>query len=256
MMVLHSLILGNGEPLIILHGFLGMGDNWKSLANKFAENYQVHLVDQRNHGRSFHSDDFSYELMTEDLMNYMRHHGLEGAYILGHSMGGKTGMLFSVEYPEKVKKLIVADIGPKYYPPHHQSILDALGEVDFSTMKSRGEIEETLKKYIPEMGIRQFLLKSVYRKSRDELAFRFNFPVLEDQYDEVGVALPPRTMFEGQVLFLKGALSGYISSADEDLITAHFPNSRIQVVQRASHWLHSENPSDFYDYVAGFLEND
>lgn len=256
MKVLHSLVLGNGEPLIILHGFLGMGDNWKSLANKFAVKYQVHLVDQRNHGRSFHSDDFSYELMSKDLMNYMKHHKLERACILGHSMGGKTGMLFSVEHPEKVKKLIVADIGPKYYPPHHQSILDALGEVDFGTMTSRGEIEETLKPYIPEMGIRQFLLKSVYRKSRDELAFRFNFPVLEDRYEEVGVALPPRTMFDGEVLFLKGAYSGYISTADEDLIRAHFPNSRIQVVERASHWLHAENPTDFHDYVAGFLEND
>ncbi|MCA0933530.1 alpha/beta fold hydrolase [Lutimonas saemankumensis] len=256
MSVLHSLILGKGEPLIILHGFLGMGDNWKTLANRFAEDFQVHIVDQRNHGRSFHSDDFSYELMSEDLMNYMNHHHLESAHILGHSMGGKTGMLFSVEYPEKVKNLIVADIGPKYYPPHHQSILDALGEVDFETMTSRAEIEQTLKKHIPDMGIRQFLLKSVYRKTPDELAFRFNFPVLEDLYEEVGVPLPPRTIFEGKVLFLKGALSGYITSADEDLIMAHFPNSRIQVVQRASHWLHSENPSDFYDYVVGFLEND
>ena len=165
-------------------------------------------------------------------------------------------MLFSVDHPERVKKLIVADIGPKYYPPHHQSILDALGEVDFSQVKSRSEVEAILKKYIPEMGIRQFLLKNVYRKSPEELAFRFNFEVLEDRYDEVGVALPPRTIFEGKVLFLKGALSGYISGADTDLIEAHFPNSKIQVVQRASHWLHSENPSDFYDYVAEFLEND
>lgn len=256
MKLLHSLIMGDGEPLIILHGFLGMGDNWKTLANKFAEKYQVHLVDQRNHGRSYHSDDFSYELMSADLLNYMNYHHLECAYILGHSMGGKTGMLFSVEFPEKVKKLIVADIGPKYYPPHHQSILDALGEVDFDTTTSRGQVEEILKKYIPEMGIRQFLLKSVYRKSPDELAFRFNFPVLEERYDEVGVALPPRTMFEGEVLFLKGALSGYITDEDEDLIMAHFPNSRIRVVQKASHWLHAENPSDFYDYVVGFLEND
>jgi len=256
MKLLHSVISGKGQPLLILHGFLGMGDNWKSLANKFSEKFEVHVIDQRNHGRSFHDDDFSYELMVEDLLNYMDYHQLERVDVLGHSMGGKTGMLCAVEHPERIQKLIVADIAPKFYPPHHQEILDALGEVDFKKISSRSEIDEILKKYISEMGIRQFLLKNVYRKEKNQLAYRFNLEVLEEHYDEIGVALPPRSLFEGSVLFLKGALSGYIHEQDTDLISAHFPNSRIVTVANASHWLHAENPNDFYHNVVEFLEKD
>lgn len=256
MSLLHSLVLGSGEPLLILHGFLGMGDNWKSLGSKFAERYQVHLIDQRNHGRSFHTEDFSYELMVEDLLAYMEHHGLEKAHLLGHSMGGKTAMLFAVTHPERMGKLVVADIAPKYYPQHHQFILQALHAVDFSRVSSRNEIEEVFKRYIPEQGIRQFLLKNVYRKHKQGLAYRFNLDSLEEHIEEIGVSLPPRAVFEGATLFLKGADSGYIAPDDESLIHAHFPHSRIAVITNAGHWLHAENPSDFYRAVAGFLEND
>ena len=256
MELLHSSISGEGFPLIILHGFLGMGDNWKSLANKFSDTYEVHVLDQRNHGRSFHDDDFSYELLVEDLLFYLDVHELKNIHVLGHSMGGKTAMLFAVEHPDRVKKLMVADIAPRFYPPHHQMILDALGEVDFKKINSRSEIDKILQKHIPETGIRQFLLKNVYRKEKEEFAFRFNLKALEEHYDEIGVALPPRTMFEGPVLFLKGALSGYINEQDKDLISAHFPNSKIVTIANSGHWLHAENPIDFYNNVVEFLEND
>ena len=115
-MILHSNIMGKGQPFVILHGFLGMGDNWKTLAGQFAEDgYEVHLVDQRNHGRSFHDEHFTYEIMANDLKEYCDAKGLDKIILLGHSMGGKTAMWFAVNYPERVSKLLVADIGPKYF---------------------------------------------------------------------------------------------------------------------------------------------
>ena len=254
MQLLHSIILGEGQPLIILHGFFGMGDNWKTLANKFTEKCQVHVVDQRNHGRSFHSDEFSYELTVEDLLFYIEHHHLENVHLLGHSMGGKTVMLFAVEYPEKVDKIVIADIAPRFYPPHHHFIIEALNAVDFKKVNSRNDIDLIFQKYIPELGIRQFLAKNVYRKSKDEFAYRFNLECLSDCFDEVGVGLPPIAQFYGQALFLKGENSGYISNEDEHLIATHFPKSEIKVVKNAGHWLHAENPEDFYNYIIEFLE--
>lgn len=251
--ILHSKILGEGKPLLILHGFLGMSDNWKTLGNKFAENYQVHLIDQRNHGRSFHSDEFNYEVLVEDLLQYMKHHNLEKVHLLGHSMGGKTVMFFAIEHPEKVEKLVVADIGPRYYSAHHHDILDGLNAIDMPKMTSRKEIEAILSHYISEIGVRQFLLKNVYRVSKDEFGFRFNLASLTENYDEIGIALPPLTSFEGETLFLRGENSGYIDDNDRNLIEAHFPNSEIVTVKSAGHWLHAENPSDFYDYVVKFL---
>ena len=144
MEILHSKILGSGQPLLILHGFLGMSDNWKTLGNKYAENFEVHLIDQRNHGRSFHSPDFTYTLLVDDLKNYIEYYKLENCILLGHSMGGKTAMQFALTHPGLLTKLIVADIAPKTYPAHHQYILKALSEVDFSIQKTRKDIEFTL----------------------------------------------------------------------------------------------------------------
>lgn len=254
MEILHSRILGEGKPLLILHGYFGMGDNWKTHGNNFAKDgFEVHLIDQRNHGRSFHSDAFDYELMVEDLHNYIQHYNLENVNLIGHSMGGKTVMLFAVEYPELVDKLVVADISPRMYPPHHHDILDALNSVDFAIHNSRKLVDEQLKKLIPEMGVRSFLTKSLYWKEKGQLAFRFNLQSLTENNNEVGVALPSFTIFEGETLFLKGKNSGYISTEEEPIIEAHFPNSKIVTIANAGHWLHVENPKDFYKEVFEFL---
>ena len=252
--ILHSKILGQGEPLLILHGYFGMGDNWKSLANKFADDFQVHLIDQRNHGRSFHTDDFSYELMVEDLENYIHHHQLENVNLLGHSMGGKTVMLFATLFPKMVNKLIIADISPRYYSTHHQFILEALNKVDFSQVNKRNEVKEIFSNFIDEEGVKQFLLKNVYWIEKGKLAYRFNLESLTENVEEVGVALPSFSMFEGETLFLKGANSGYISTNDIPLIEAHFPKAQIKTIKNAGHWLHAENPVDFYNEVILFLD--
>jgi len=253
-MILHSQIIGQGKPLLILHGFLGMGDNWKSLGNKFTESgFEVHLVDQRNHGRSFHSDTFSYSLMVDDLKEYCDYHKLDKINLLGHSMGGKTAMLFAVSFPQKVTKLIIADIGPKAYPQHHQDIIKALFSLDFSEIKTRGEADKVLSEYIKEIGIRQFLLKNLYWIEKGQLGLRINLSVLAARIEEVGKALPEDTIYRGEVLFLKGSKSGYIEKKDEILIEKHFPNFQICAVSEAGHWLHAENPSEFYEYVVNFL---
>lgn len=253
-MILHSTILGEGQPFIFLHGFLGMSDNWKTLGTKFSEEgYEVHLVDQRNHGRSFHSDEFNYEVMVADLKQYCEEYQLKDFVLLGHSMGGKTAMLFAVEYPELVSKLIVADISPRYYPAHHDDILNGLSALDFQTLKSRGEADEVLSHYVSNLGIRQFLLKNLYWKEKGVLALRMNLEVLKEQSGEVGEPLPMHAKFEKDTLFLRGDRSEYIALQDESLIHSHFPKSKIVTISNAGHWLHAENPAEFYAEVSNFL---
>ncbi|PHQ56162.1 MAG: alpha/beta hydrolase [Lutibacter sp.] len=253
MEVLHSIILGKGQPLLILHGYFGMSDNWKSLGVQFAENFEVHLIDQRNHGRSFHTDEFDYELLVEDLYNYIQQSKLEKVILLGHSMGGKVVMQFAVTYPELVHKLIVVDISPKYYKPHHEYILAGLNAVNFELHTTRKKVEEVLKIDIKEQGVLQFLLKNVYWKSKGKLAFRFNLQSLTENNSEVGEGLPSFTHFDGETLFLSGENSKYITSGDIPLITAHFVNSQIVTVKNAGHWLHAENPIQFFDEVVRFI---
>ena len=253
MELLHSTIVGEGKPLLILHGYFGMSDNWKTLGMKYAENFQVHLIDQRNHGRSFHSYDFDYELLVEDLHFYIEYHRLNKIAILGHSMGGKVAMFFAVSYPDYVDKLIVADIAPKYYEPHHETILAALNAVNFDIQYSRSAVDELMQLYIKDVGIRQFLLKNVYWKDKGKLAFRFNVQSLTENNAEVGEALPSFTSFEGPTLFLKGENSNYILKEDQALIEAHFPQSEIVTIANAGHWLHAENATDFFNESQKFL---
>ena len=214
-MILHSNIIGKGQPFIILHGFLGTGDNWKTLAKQFSEaNFEVHLVDQRNHGRSFHSNDFDYELMAEDLKLYCEDNNLNHIVLLGHSMGGKTAMLFATKYPKLVSKLLVADISPRYYPVHHDAILEGLIKLDFSKITSRGQADEELSKYVHEIGTRMFLLKNLYWVEKGQLGLRMNLEVLKENVSEVGEALPAHSTFEKETLFLRGDRSEYIGEAD------------------------------------------
>jgi pimeloyl-ACP methyl ester carboxylesterase len=253
-MLLNSTIIGQGKALIIAHGYFGMGDNWKAMATRFANNFEVHVLDLRNHGRSFHSDDFNYDLMVEDLYKYINHYQLESIALLGHSMGGKLAMLFAVSFPELVSKLIVVDISPKYYPPHHDFILNALNKVDFNKITSRREIAEILKTDIDDESVVQFLLKNVYWKTKTQLAYRFNLKSLTENNNEVSEPLPAFTSFDKSSLFLKGENSGYISKDDEALIKNHFPKAYIVSIKKSGHWIHADNPEDFYKEVSDFLK--
>ncbi|WP_335965661.1 alpha/beta fold hydrolase [Galbibacter sp. PAP.153] len=254
MRTLKSKIIGKGKPLLILHGFLGMSDNWKTLGTKYAEaGFEVHLIDLRNHGRSFHSEDFSYEVMVDDILNYCDLNNLEDINIIGHSMGGKVAMLLAVTQPELIKRLLVADIAPKYYPPHHQDILNGLNALDFDKITSRTEADEQLSDYISDWGTRQFLLKNLYWKTKETLAFRFNLSVLSNAQEEIGEPLPSQKSFNGKTLFLRGSKSEYISPNDTDIIHTHFPNAKIETVENAGHWLHAENPKQFFEKSLHFL---
>lgn len=253
-MKLYSNVFGEGQPFVVLHGFLGMGDNWKTLSKQFAEsNFEMHLVDQRNHGRSFHSDDFDYHLMAEDLKEYCESNNLKDIILLGHSMGGKTAMLFAATYPELVEKLIIADISPRYYPIHHDAILEGLCSLDFSEIKSRSKADKALSHYVRDAGTRMFLLKNLYWVEKGQLGLRMNLEALKENVSEVGEALPIHATFDKDSLFLRGDRSEYISEADESIIHKHFSNSEIVTINDAGHWLHAENPEDFYQAVINFV---
>jgi pimeloyl-ACP methyl ester carboxylesterase len=253
--MLHSRIEGEGKPLIIIHGFLGMSDNWKSFGSLYAaEGFQVHMLDLRNHGKSFHSDEFNYTIMANDVLEYCQHYNLSNISIIGHSMGGKVAMLFATTHPDLLEKLIVADIGPKYYAPHHQDILAGLNAVDFSEKPDRANVEETLYPFIPDFGTRQFLMKNLYWKEPGQLAFRFNLPVFMAKIETIGEALLAENHFDKPTMFIRGGNSKYILDSDVAEIQKHFPNFKLATIPNVGHWLHAENPKLFFEETAAFLK--
>lgn len=256
-MKLHSNISGAGTPMIILHGFLGMSDNWKTLGKDFSDaGFEVHLVDQRNHGRSPHSDEFNYLSMAKDVKEYIDQHNLENTVLIGHSMGGKTAMTAACLFPHVVKKLVVVDITPKYYAPHHQQILQGLQALNVAELSSRGEAEDLLSQYVPEADVRLFLLKNLYWKSKGKLALRMNLDALISNIENIGEALPSDYSYGGPTLFIKGENSNYIKpEEDAREIERHFPSSEIKVIPGAGHWVHAENKDAFFSTAQDFLHN-
>ena len=253
-MKLHFKKIGAGQPLLIIHGLFGSSDNWGTLGKKFAENHTVYLIDQRNHGHSNHDEIMNYEAMAEDLMELINDENIKDPILLGHSMGGKTAMTFTQKFPSVLSKLIVADIGVKGYPMHHEHIIEGLNNIDLNVVKSRGEATKILANYVKEFGIQQFLLKNLFWKEKGILAWRMNIPVIVKNMSSI-LGEVPNLASQTTTLFLRGEKSNYILEDDFDNISDVFPNSTFETIYNAGHWLHAENPNDFYSIVSEFIEN-
>jgi len=243
----------SGPNLIILHGLFGMLDNWHSLAVRFGNEFQTWTIDQRNHGKSPHSEYINYNILAADLLDFCDQHFIKQPIILGHSMGGKAAMQFAMNYPEVISKLIVVDIAPKKYPENgHDVIIEALNALDLKSIKSRKDADEALKAKIPEEGVRQFLLKNLTREG-DNYILKMNLPSLSHNYDKLSENIVVRMTFEKDSLFIRGAKSKYILDPDIPEILKAFPKAQFVTIPGAGHWVHAEAPDLFYDSVMKFL---
>ena len=244
---------GEGEPIFILHGLFGSLDNWQTLGKKLAESHKVYLIDQRNHGKSPHSDSFSYHDMAEDLAELIRNENLDKITIMGHSMGGKTAMTFAVEYPNLLKKLIIVDIAPKKYPPHHDEIIDALYSLDLPSISSRREADEIMKHSIENDGTRLFLLKNLNREKEGGYSWKMNLDMLSNEIEKVIDVTEIPFPISIPSLFIRGGSSGYILDSDFEKIDQLFPNSEIETIEGAGHWVHAEKPQELFESVMEFI---
>lgn len=252
-MKLYHRELGEGKPLIILHGLFGSSDNWMSVAKALEKNFKIYLLDLRNHGDSPHSDEFDYTAMAEDLEEFIDTHNIENPSILGHSLGGKMAMKFAITNTSKWDKLIVVDIAPRAYTVQHETILKALKSVDIANLKSRGEADKQLSAYIDNKGVRQFLLKNLSRKEDGQYEWKLNLRVIDEKIENVGEGIEEQLAIERDVLFIRGANSDYINNKDNILIVQLFPKAQVKTVENAGHWVHAEQPKAVVELVTDFL---
>ena len=246
---------GQGEPLIILHGLLGSSDNWRAMSKSLAQHFAVYSLDLRNHGQSPHAGEMNYTVMAEDIREFIETHDLMRVFLLGHSMGGKIAMQFAAAYPEEVAKLVVIDIAPKAYPPSQKPLLAALRALDLTRIGSFGDADIALKPAIPETALRQFLIKNLSRDETGRFRWRIGLDEITANYDALtlGIAIDPP--FEKPACFIRGGRSDFIADEDAALIRQGFPRARIEMIERAGHWVQSEAPEEFYRTVVRFLSS-
>ena len=254
-MELNYKVFGEGKDLIILHGLFGSLDNWITLAKQWSQSYKVWILDQRNHGKSPHSDEFSYPLMANDLRVFMEKHAITDPMVLGHSMGGKTAMEYAIQWPDSLSKLIVVDIAPVKYEVHHYKILEALNSVDPAHIQSRNEADEILQKLINDFGIRQFLLKNLERNADGTYQWKFNLKVLEKEILPISEWAISEGSCQKPTLFVKGERSNYILPEYAASILQKFPNYDLEEIAGAGHWVHAEKAEIFYNVVSDFIKD-
>lgn len=260
---------GEGAPIVIVHGLYGASDNWVNIGRHLADTFEVFLIDQRNHGRSPHSESHNYYLMVGDLHEFFEKHNIEKAVLIGHSMGGKTVMQFAHQYPEKVSGLIVLDIAPKSYVQlakenkseiSHYSILKAMKSIDFYVINNRNDVDRELEKSIKNIKIRQFLLKNIHRDKNNFLSWSLNIDALYQNLDEILNGMDTDFYHSGDaitgfpVLFIRGANSKYIVDRDLERIETIFPYFEIKTIDNAGHWLHTEQPQELISLIINFLK--
>lgn len=244
--------LGQGQPMIILHGIFGSSDNWLTQAKLLSAHYRVFLVDQRNHGQSPHDDAFDYAVMVADLLEFIDTHRLENPIIIGHSMGGKVAMNFAVAYPDKLEKLIVVDIAPRPYNLEHYVIIDGLKAVPIQQLASRNDADAALVPYVPEPDVRQFLLKNLQRKAEGGFSWKINLPVIDKNLSNIGLDLQFEGTFEKPTLFIRGGKSKYVRDKDMARILEVFPMAIMETLD-TGHWVQAEKPKEFVEVVERWL---
>ena len=246
---------GHGPDVVSLHGLFGSQENLGAINRSLAEQFRVHGLDVRNHGRSPHSDDMNYALMAADVVEYLDDHHLQQVDLLGHSMGGKIAMTVALMIPERVRKLVVMDIAPVDYPPRHDEVLHGLSSVDLSALNTRSEAENLLSPYVKEKDVRQFLLKNLYRDENRQYQWRINLESIQKNYHEIMKGQSSEKPFEGDTFFLKGGDSDYILSEHRAHVLSLFPKASVKVIPGTGHWLHAQKPELVSRSIKRFLES-
>ena len=239
--------------LLILHGFLGSADNWKSLARAFSAHFSVYTLDCRNHGRSFHAETMTYADMAEDVSRVLDDKGLDQVMIMGHSMGGKTVMQALTQFPERFLKAVIVDIAPREYALHHQSLLAHMQALKITDVQSRSELDDRLKAGASSKMVRSFVLKNLVRVSERDFEWRCNVPVLCREYPKIMAKVMIETDITVPACFIKGELSDYVSLEDEQFIKERFQKVTIETIPGAGHWVHADGPDLFLKHALGFL---
>ena len=244
---------GEGHPIIVIHGLFGTMENLGMITRQLKDDYLVYAIDLPNHGRSAHTDEVSLASMANVIVNWMDGLGLEQVHILGHSLGGKVGMEIALRQPERINRLVVADIAPVQYQRRHDDVFQGFRSVDLSSIQNRNDADKAMLAHVDEASTRSFLLKNLH-KADDQWQWRMNLDALERHYGNIISAnTTDFSAFENPVLFVKGENSDYILPEHKDTIVKHFPQASVKIIHNTEHWLHAEKPDIFSGIVKRFL---
>lgn len=244
--------LGQGQPVVMLHGIFGSSDNWLTSSRMLSSHFHTYALDLRNHGHSPHGEEFDYPTMVADVLAFMEEHQIKDPVVVGHSMGGKVAMNLAVGHPDKVQKLIVVDIAPKQYNMENYVILQALNAIEIDKVTTRQQADDALSQFVPESDVRQFLLKNLQRKPDGGFKWKLNLPAITANIAKIGLPLQFEGTFAKPSLFVRGSRSEYIKNHDFERIRKIFPAAQFETLD-TGHWVPAEKPNEFVEVITNWL---
>ncbi|MGB1199731.1 MAG: alpha/beta fold hydrolase [Thalassotalea sp.] len=244
---------GQGEPVILIHGLFGSLENLNVIANALSDHFLVTNIDLRNHGRSPHAATMDYPSMAHDVIDLMDNLNIEQAHIVGHSMGGKVAMQLAHLFEDRVNRLVVLDIAPVAYQARHTEIFKALKNVASQNIADRKHADKLMQGHIEEVGVRQFLLKSLAKNEHGDFQWRFNLAALDEKYENILADIKANDSCLCDTLFIKGNESDYILPTYRDVIMSRFTNAKAKIIHGAGHWLHAQKPDAVNKSILDFL---
>lgn len=245
--------IGDGPPFIFMHGLLGSCDNWYSLGERFQDKYTIYLPDMRNHGQSPYSDTHDYPSIVADLHEFIHDHNLNEVILFGHSMGGKAVMRYAIDYPERVSRIIIADIAPKIYKSKNRYLLEMLSKIDLSTIKNDEDADKLLHNKVKNLLVRQVILKNLIKKDDLYYKWKINLDSLYKNLVSIRGSFSPDEKFYKPTLFLDAERSNYILPSDHELIKSIFNDVQIVCIPKADHWLYADNSDFVYEVIEKFI---
>ena len=255
----HSTIGHGNQSFLILHGLFGSSRNWYSIAQNFKNDYELHLLNQRNHGDSFWDNSHTIPDLSNDLKNWLHFYNIKSPILMGHSMGGLTVQDFALHNIDIPKAIIIIDIAPKSYRESNITEFKQEFEVlttDISNFKNRTEIDLYLKNILPNNEIRNFLQTNIVTNEQNQYYWKINVEVLKNAKNRTFFDVDTKLKYTGPTLFIKGGLSNFITEDDYKKIYEYFPNALIKTIEQANHWPHyGESKNIFLNIITEFLTN-
>lgn len=243
--------------MLFCHGLFGQGKNWTQVAKQLADRHRVWLADMPNHGRSGWTDDLDYLDLADRVAAVID--PADPVTLVGHSMGGKIAMVLALRHPELVQRLCAVDIAPVTYRSRSEfgGYVDAMRGLDLSALERRSDADDRLRAAVPDDGVRGFLLQNL-RREGDRWRWQQNLRLLGDRLDVLGgwpedelAGTPP---YDGPVLWVAGADSGYVREEHEPAMRRWFPHQQRVTIKKAGHWVHAEQPQVFVEVLRRFLQ--
>lgn len=261
----HYQITGNpsGHKLVFLHGLMGSAANWRRIASAFEAEFHILTYDQRGHGRSFHPPDgYHPRDFAQDLKHILEELGWSASALVGHSMGGRNALEFAAHFSQRVKVLVIEDIGPDANLGAIERIEKLIQRVP-TPFASRQEARDFFEKsyvdlisfYPQAQVVSRFMLSNIEQKPDGKMDWRFDKDAIlqcmrdgrnEDRWDALANLKMP-------VLIVRGEHSNDLPRPIFDRMLKILPTAEGVEIPESGHWVHFDQPEAFIRVLKEFF---